>query len=426
MARKRDTQARVAHGTSGRMAFQGWARDTDGSMSVFALFIFFAMFLVAGVAVDAMRIEHERVRFQGASDRSVLAATMMRENISGATPEQIALAYMTAEGLGEMVQTPMTVEQRDGSRRVTIDTRARMPATFMQLLGVQETVVQTRAVAIEALGSLRLEVVLVLDVTGSMSAMTGNGLSRIQNLRNAATDLVTQLLQDRPIGEVALTIVPYAEHVLPPPGFINHFPLLPAGNGACIDFLNYNSFLDSLLQPVLRRSCQTHIWRTVRPYVSTVNEAVTVVQRLEASGTTSIDAGVRFGALFFDPSIRPAIEQMVSNNTVHPAFASHPLRHDEAGVVRAMILMTDGENCCGARFAVSAQDANTRATCDALKANRVLIYAVAFEAPQRGVELMQDCATNANYFFNTNGAGIADAFAAVATHIQTQVLRLVE
>jgi Flp pilus assembly protein TadG len=398
----------------------------EGSITILALFVFLAMFLVAGIAVDAMRIEHERVRFQGAADRSALAATMLRENISGATPEQIVLAYMQAEGLGDMVRTPVEVIQNNGSRVVTVDVRARFPATFMRLMGIDETVVQTRSVAIEALASLRLEVVLVLDVTGSMGAMTANGRTRIENLRLAATDLVTQLLRDREPGEVALTIVPYAEHVLPPPGFLNFFVNLPIGTGACPDFTSYTSFLGSFLAPVLRRNCATHSWRTVRPYVHDVNTAVAIVQGLQANGTTSIDLGVRFGAMFFDSSIRPAVQQLISNGAVHPAFANFPLALNERGVVRAMILMTDGENCCGARFPVNVQDAQARAVCDALKAERVLIYAVAFEAPQRGIDLMSDCATSPNYFFNTNGAGIADAFSAVATHIQTQALRLVE
>lgn len=398
----------------------------DGSMTVFALFVFLTMFLVAGLAVDMMRVEHERVRFQGASDRSALAATMLRQNATGATPEEIALAYMNAEGLGHLVRTPMTVQQSDGSRRVTIDTSARMPSIFMRLLGINETPVHTRSVAIEALSPLTLEVVLVLDVTGSMTAMTSNGLTRIQNLRNAASELVTQLLQDRAPGEVALTIVPYAEHVLPPPGFMNRFTGMPAGTGACPDFINWGPVSNTLTTPLLRRTCATNAWRTVRPYVHDVATAVNIVRNLQASGTTSIDLGVRFGAKFFDPSIRPVVQDMIDAGTVSTAFRNFPRNWRDRDVVRAMILMTDGENCCGARFPVNVQDENARAVCRALKAERVLIYAVAFEAPQRGIDLMRDCATSDNYFFNTNGNGIADAFAAVATHIQTQVLRLVE
>lgn len=403
-----------------------FARAEDGSMTVFAVFVFVAMLLVAGIAVDTMRIEHERVRMQGATDRAVLAATMLRENISGATPEQIAEAYMAAEGLEAQLDGRVDVLTFDGGRQVTLTPAATMPTGFMRLVGVDSLPVVTRARAIEAVGTMRFEVVLVLDVTGSMGTMTSNGLTRIENLRNAATDLVEQLLRDREPGEVALTIVPYAEHVLPPAGFLTHFANLAAGSGACPDFTDWNSVTNSIAAPMFRRNCSTQGWRTVRPMLHDADTAIAVIEGLQASGTTSIDLGVRFGAMFFDPTINPAIEQMASNGAIHADYATYPLAWNEPGVVRAMILMTDGENCCGGRFPVAVQDEQTRATCQALRSEGVTIYTVAFEAPQAGINLMQACATSPNHFFNTTGAGIADAFAAVATHIQTQALRLTQ
>lgn len=71
-----------------RRFLRAWLLErTEGTMTIFGLFVFLMMFLVAGIAVDVMRIEHERVRMQGATDRAVLSATMMRENVSNATPE---------------------------------------------------------------------------------------------------------------------------------------------------------------------------------------------------------------------------------------------------------------------------------------------------------------------------------------------------
>jgi Flp pilus assembly protein TadG len=405
---------------------QGFGRREDGSMTVFALFVFVAMLLVAGIAVDTMRVEHERVRMQGATDRAVLAATMLRENISGATPEQIAEAYMTAEGLAAQLDGRVDVQPFDGGRQVTLTPAASMSTGFMRLVGVDSLPVVTRAQAVEAVGQTRFEVVLVLDVTGSMGTMTSNGLTRIENLRTAAADLVEQLLRDTEPGEVALTIVPYAEHVLPPAGFMNSFSNVGNGAGACPDFINWASVRNSRAAQMIRRNCATQDWRTVRPFQHDADAAIAVINGLQASGTTSIDLGVRFGAMFFDSTINPAVEELVSNGTVHSAFANYPLDWNEPGVVRALIMMTDGENCCGGRFSVAVQDQQTRDTCAALRDDRVTIYTVAFEAPQAGVDLMQACATSANHFFNTSGAGIADAFAAVATHIQTQALRLTQ
>lgn len=401
-------------------------RQDDGSMTVFALFVFVCMILIAGIAVDMMRTEHERVRMQGATDRAVLAATMMRENISGATPEEIAQSYIEAEGLGAHLGGRIAVQEFEGGRRVTLAPAATMPTMFMRMVGVDDLPLATRAEAIEALGSIRFEVVLVLDTTGSMGTMTANGMTRIENLRIAAADLVDTLLEDRDPGEVALTIVPYAEHVLPPAGFINSFISLPLVGGACPDWVSWNSILNSLLSPIIRRNCDTSPWRTVRPYVHDRATAVGIINGLQASGTTSVDLGVRFGAMFFDPTINDAVEELIDNGVVDEAFEDFPLPANEPGVVRAMILMTDGENCCGGRFPVATQDANALSVCSNLRNQGVTVYSVAFEAPPGGVALMQNCATSPNHFFNTDAAGIADAFAAVATHIQTQALRLTQ
>ncbi len=397
-------------------------------MTIFALFIFAAMLLVAGIAIDAMRFEHERVRMQGATDRSVLAGTMLRENVSGATPEALVTAFMQAEGLGPQVQGRITVHDFSGGRRVDVAPQASIPSTFMRWFGIDQINISTPSSAIEALGRVDMEIVMVLDVTGSMGGMTGNGLTRIQNLRSAASDLAETLLGDetREHGQVALSIVPYAAHVLPPPGFINHFISLPLLGGPCPDFVLWDSVINSLITPIIRRDCATNAWRTVRPYVHDPAEAVQIIQALGASGTTSIDLGIRFGALFFDPTIRPAIDQMIANGDVDEVFADRPYEWSRPGTVRAMVLMTDGENCCGGRYPVNQQDQQAIATCDALKSRGIIIYAVAFEAPSRGINLMQNCASSENHFFNTTGSQIAEAFAAIGNHIQTMSLRLVQ
>ncbi len=399
------------------------ARD-DGSMTVLALFLFVGMLLIAGLAVDLMRHEHERVRLQGAVDRAALAAANLRPSVSGATPEGVARAFLEAEGFGDLIDA-IEVNAADGLRDVAVSATGAVPATLARLAGIDRfpLTVSARAQDFEVIEQIpiRLEVVLVLDVTGSMGASTANGLTRIENLRLAAADLVRALLTDRAPGEVALTLVPYAEYVLPPPGFIQNFVQLPLSGGACVDFLDWGNLLNSFLQPVLRPSCATHAWR---PYVHDLTQALSIVNALEASGTTSIDLGLRFGALFFDPTINPAIRQMVANGTVDPAFGGHPLPLDARHVFRAVVLMTDGENCCGRRYPVDQQDAQTLQVCAALKNLGVTIYAVAFEAPRRGIELMRACASSEGHFFNTSAGEIAAAFSAIGSDIERQAGRL--
>ena len=63
-------------------AARRFARHDEGTFTVFSLFVFVAMLLVGGLAIDLMRHENERLRMQGATDRAVLAATMLRDNVS--------------------------------------------------------------------------------------------------------------------------------------------------------------------------------------------------------------------------------------------------------------------------------------------------------------------------------------------------------
>lgn len=404
-----------------RRGCQRFARAEDGTMAVFSLFVFVAMILLGGLAVDMMRYENERIRMQGTADRAVLAATMLRQNVSGATPTQILQAYFAAEGLSDQLGSNFRIEDDpEQGRVVTVFPAATVPSLFMRLTGVDSIGMVTPARAAEAFqGGPDVELVMVLDVSGSM-----NGQGKIDAMRDAAVELTTSLLNDaEEVGDVGITLVPYDTWVLPPAGFLNHFSNA-AGSGACNDWLLWSQIVGSLNLLTNRVNCNTASWRTVRPYVSDPDLATTYINDLRASGTTSIDLGIRYGALFFDPTIRPAISELIANNEIDPAFEGRPYDWDEPGVVRALILLTDGQNCCGERYPELLQDLNAESVCDSLKDQGVLIYAIAYQAPSSGAALMQDCASSPSHYFNTTADGIIDVFRGITSSIQTQALRL--
>ncbi len=130
--------------------------------------------------------------------------------------------------------------------------------------------------------------------------------------------------------------------------------------------------------------------------------------------------------MFFDPWIRTAITDMITAGTVDPIFAGRPFDWDEPNVVRALILLTDGENCCGERYSQSQQDANAVSVCNELKSHDVLIYSIAFQAPTGGAALMQACASSPSHYFNATTAEIAAVFQGIGASIQTQALRLTQ
>lgn len=401
--------------------WRGFLRREDGTLVVFALFILLAMLMFGGLAVDMLRYENERARMQGTADRAVLAATMLRDNEGNATPAQILEAYFAAEGLTDQITGHYRVEEDDANGRViTVFPSATVPSLFMNLVGVDSFAMTTPAQAAETIvGGPDVELVMVLDVSGSMA-----GDAKIVSMRAAAINLTRSLLNDASApGKVAITLVPYDTYVLPPAGFLNFFTNT-LGSGACNDWGLWNQIAGSLNLATYRRSCDTATWRTVRPYLSDAALAETYINQLQAAGTTSIDLGIRYGALFFDPTIRPAITQMIANGDVDPIFNGRPYDWTEPDVVRALILLTDGENCCGERYGPLQQDANALAVCEELKSRGVLIYAIAYQAPTAGAALMQSCASSPSHYFNTSADEIIAVFEGITASIQAQQLRL--
>lgn len=439
-----------------------WLRSSDGGMTVFGLFVFVTMLLVAEIAVDMMRVEHERVGMQGASDRAVLAGAAIRDN-SGASTGAIIDSFLRAEGLEGHVQERVSITDRGTMREVQVAPAARISSGFMRMLGVNDVLVATPSTAIESLSQIDFEIVMVLDVSGSMI-----DAGRIEAMRHAAIQFAESMLTVGEPGQVAITIVPYSTEVLLPQAILARLTdLAPATNlqtydvdsamqpvynlwgqltyhtdDSCIDFGDWagveTRILDSVSQPWVRRFCNEwsnteYTTPQVRPMIGDLPALTAYVNAMGPVWGTSIDLGVRAGALFFDPSLRPAISQMIALGQVDPVFSDRPFNLDRANVVRAMLLMTDGENCCfhhnhpsTRHLTAEIQDRATTDACAGVRELGVTIYSVAFEAPQRGIDVMQACATSPNHFFSASSAEVVDAFLAIGTHIQRQSLRLTQ
>lgn len=402
----------------------GFAAREDGSFAVFSLFVFLAMILVAGLAIDMMRHETVRARMQGVTDRAVLAATMLGYNNGFATPEEVLESYFTAAGLEDQLsdQYEVTWNQWTG-RNVRAVPTATVPSLFTRMLGIDEYAVATPASAAEATISVWLDLVMVIDISGSMGF---NGGTRITALRQAASQLADQILTGNADGRVSLTLVPYDTMVLPPAGMLSHFTNVSGTTGECADFYTWNSVTNSVSTSMFRRMCHTDEWSRVRPFMGDVAEAQAAINALQPRDVTSIDLGTRWGAVFFDPTIRPAVNQMITAGTVSSDFDGRPFEWNEPNNVRAMILLTDGENCCGHRYSQAQQDLNTLAVCTALRNQGVLIYTIAFEAPWAGQNLMWNCASSPSHYFDPANGGLLNVFAAIGNNVVTQTLRLTQ
>ena len=95
-----------------------------------------------------------------------------------------------------------------------------------------------------------------------------------------------------------------------------------------------------------------------------------------------------------------------------------PLSQSEPDVTKAMIIMTDGE--FNQQFFNSQGNSFNQAEslCDEIKEDDVIIYTVAFQAPNAGKEILQKCASGPEFYFNAeNGQELVESYNAIATSI---------
>ncbi|MCC5993362.1 MAG: VWA domain-containing protein [Rhodobacteraceae bacterium] len=436
-------------------AIARFTHSESGAMIILGLIFFVLMLFVASLAIDVARYEQERVRLQSVADRAVLAAANVRPESEGQldlSPEEYLRGYFLAEGysIEQLDQWSIIVGDGISGRGVEMRPTAQLSTILMPFIGVDRLTLGAHSRA-EVGAPMKIEIVLVVDISGSMGWTSSNGRTRIENLRDAARDLVTELLEDRDEGEVFITIVPYDGNVAVPPGMLGYFENLDGWAGRrCADFDDFPQLYNFLgngnpsyaenrnpNQPnAVRNSLQSRIravncgtpqqYRVLQPMITDLDTALTHIDSLQATGTTSIDLGLRFGAMFFDSDLQPVITDRIAAGHTSGAAAGRPAGVDDPETLQFMILMTDGANCCGARGSRQTLDLNSRAVCDNLKAEGVMIYGVAFEAPQHGVDLMQQCASSPSHFSNTHGQGLADAFGAIGRHINATALRLTQ
>jgi Flp pilus assembly protein TadG len=189
------------------------------------IFAFLVMIMFGGIAVDVMRFETRRVALQQTMDRAALAAASLNQT---RPPQEIAEDWFDKTGLGDDLEfvefsTPTVNTIFDpGQREVQISARVRSYNYFMRIMTDVEYL-EGPSVTEAKQGVSNIEVMLVLDITGSMGEALGDGRTKIQALREAASEFVTILKENDDNNGVSIGIVPYAAQVNVPAALRSQF-----------------------------------------------------------------------------------------------------------------------------------------------------------------------------------------------------------
>lgn len=193
-------------------SWRGFARDRRGSMAVFLAAGIVVLTAAVGLGVDAIRGYLVQSRLSSALDAAGLAgARVMYSSTRDADIQMYFAANFPPDFMGATVDGPHFTVDAD-SEVLTLNASATIETSFMRVLGF-DTLTVSSAAEITRETEL-LEVVLAIDMSGSMTSSVPGGGSRITAARNAAIDLVEILFgEDETKPLLKIGVVPWNSKV---------------------------------------------------------------------------------------------------------------------------------------------------------------------------------------------------------------------
>jgi Flp pilus assembly protein TadG len=426
----------------GLLRFFGTERGTAGVLYALSAIPLFAL---AGGVVDYAYMQDVRERLQNAADSAVLAAMRLDSPTDGEIRDTIVnylrsnYRYMPRM---EVCTEAIEVEvERSHSHptRIAVRIPSQFRTTFWGLLGISTVSLEVFSEARRDVGGL--EVVMVLDTTGSMQG------SKIEELREAAKDMVDILsgLADNPqFVTLKVGMVPYTSYVNVGTDKAGEFWL---DLSDCCGGYAWQGWVGTRREDldISDDDFETHPVPAVPNYVNdlwhgdswqyqfnVLKEIVPLrdlrepgvaealkkdIDEIRAQGWTYIPGGLVWGWRVLSPQ----------------APYTGGMEYDRArdlNVKKVIILMTDGVNTCrttnertnGLRaikecgVARYEADARLRALCTRVKEQGVLITSVAYDITDQKIrELMEEC-SNFGYYTPMSGE-LREVFQTIARRL---------
>ncbi|MEQ1717086.1 MAG: pilus assembly protein [Hyphomicrobium sp.] len=198
-------------------------KDESGSLPVLYAMMLAPMIGFTALAVDYSRALKAQERLQTVLDGAILAA-MKDPSSPLSEKQQIAAAFFEGnfvntgklKGNGQnsivVTQAPtFVVNEADGT--MTAEAKIKVRAPFGQFVSLPYVEMAAKAVVAAETGSgQKLEIGMMIDLTGSMGA-TRNGSTKIAGLKTAAADLLNILYPTGDNPNLRVAIAPMADYV---------------------------------------------------------------------------------------------------------------------------------------------------------------------------------------------------------------------
>lgn len=420
-------------------------RNRSGNFGMMLALTTPVLLLGAGYGLNIAQISITKSNLLAALDAAVTSTA--RDLTTGAIQEEqareVVEAFLIANGLrayaeeGKLSLDSIVIDREAST--VTAKATVELDVAFALFGAANRQRVTTESAALYS--DRRIEVAMMLDVTGSMQGQ------RLKDLKVAATNAVNLLLDNNRPGSdrVRVAIVPYADAVNAGP--LSHViyretdlhsaseppslpPATPAsgGNICGTDREGTRQFTDD----------GPHVRMVNRDYrlqfcpaaalipLTTDRAALTSrIQSFVANGHTAGQIGIQWSWYMLSPKWASVLP-----------VSAQPHEYDNKKVAKYAILMTDGE--FNTAFADVPDGANVRnqptrsrnyanRLCTEMKRQGIEIFTIGFMLNNTAKQVMRNCATpdsgsTQHYYEASTGAELDAAFRSIAGNIERLAL----
>jgi len=413
--------------------------DTRGNIAMMFCFSVGVFVVGAGLAIDYGQAAKVRATLQDAADAAALAASVAGDLTDGQR-KNIAftkfMANIADSPLAAAAQPVVTIEH--GAAKV--GATAAVPTAFMRIANINSIAV---GVENHVVGTgKRIELALVTDITGSM-ADTRNGMPKIDGLKLAAADLLDIVLPNNAVpGAARVALVPFANYVnagsyatqvtnLAPTrniaGVTNYLiscvtertgteaytdalPGPSAWIGASVNGNSPNNY--SLDGQCLRNSGNGS---SELPGIIPLSEDKTAllneINSFTPAGSTAGHLGTAWGWYLISPAWQAIW-----------GLATPPVAYHDPEVIKAVVIMTDGEY--NTQYSSTSSTDQALALCGAMKASGIEVFTVGFGIDPSEATVAEDTLTRCasgigHYFFPYDSAALRQAFNQIGNQLTT-------
>ncbi|MEM6576927.1 MAG: VWA domain-containing protein [Pseudomonadota bacterium] len=369
-------------------ALNAFWKDEEGSATILTLYILMFMLVMAGLGVDTMRHEMERTHLQSTLDAAVLAGAGSPTEKTNEQIREIVEDYFAKNNMSQYLNeiSDDDINSTFNSTRVTATADMEINTYLMKLSGVDT--LNAAAAATAEITIPKLEISLILDVSGSMSGQ------KLTDLQAAAKEFVTTILSNSDPGNAVISIVPFSWGVTPNDSIFEALTVNTSHSySTCLRF-DEDDYDDTAINPATsydqqiytswrrevfdenpgvltdggswayNRSCYTDDYFRILPYSISETDLHAKIDSLQAAGSTSQHLGMKWGAALLDPAFSTVLTQMQAEQTsvdadgnvetyreVDASLSNIPAAYSDVNTQKVIVMMGDGVNDISMFFA---------------------------------------------------------------------------